>query len=299
MVAEPPGPALWKVSNGGHAVWIMGTVPLLPKKLQWRSVDVERVLSSAKEVIPSDPDFDLGLNPFSATYRYFQWRNVRTLPNGQTLRQVLPPELYQRFAAVRSRYTRDAERFERLQPMLAAAMLWQTAMDTSGLTLSADVESHVMKLARQHRVPVKHYHVNLRDTGEVMKELRALSVPDQVQCLEPMLDLLESHVGDIERRATAWSTGDMEAFSAVPVPDPSKGCGDAVAGAASLMRAGHDAHEGWTHAVEEALAQDDSTLAIQGIDALLGPEGWLQELRAAGYTVEGPLRPPPVALARP
>lgn len=298
VVAEPPGPALWKVSTGPHTVWIMGTVPVLPKKLSWRAVDVERVLATAQEVIPSDPNFDLGLNPFSASYRYFQWLHLRVLPHGQTLHQVLPPQLYQRFAAVRSRYTRDADRFERLQPMLAGAELWQAAMDSSGLELSANVEAHIMKLARQHRVPVKRYHVDLRDTGEVMKELGALSVAEQVQCLEPMLQLLESHVPDIERRAKAWSSGDIDTFSTVAVPDPSKGCGDAVAGAASLTRAGRDAHDGWTHAVEDALAHDASSLAIQEIDSLLGPDGWLEELRTAGYTVEGPLRPPPLAAAR-
>lgn len=295
VVAEPPGPALWKLSNGSHTVWIMGTVPVLPKKLQWRAVDVERVLGSAREVIPSDPNFDLGLNPFTGAYRYFQWLHLRVLPSGKTLHQVLPPDLYQRFAAVRARYTTDSDRFERLQPMLAGAMLWQAAMDNSGLTLGEDVESHILKLAKQHRVPVKKYHVNLRDTGEVMKELGALSVADQVHCLEPMLQLLENHLSDIQRRATAWSIGDVEVLDALPLPDPSKGCGEAVAGATSLMRAGRDAHDGWKHAVEEALATDDSSLAIQDIDSLLGPDGWLQELRAAGYTVEGPVRPPPRA----
>lgn len=295
VTAEPPGPALWKVSDGTHTVWIMGTVPVLPKKLSWRSVDVERVLSTAREIIPSDPNFDLGLNPFSSVYRYFQWLHLRVLPHGQTLHQVLPPALYQRFAAVRSRYTSDADRFERLQPMLAGAMLWQSAMDGAGLALGEDIESHVMKLARQHHVPVKRYHVDLRDTGEVMKELGSLSVAQQVRCLDPMLDLLETHIPDIEHRAAAWSVGDMEAFNTVTVPNPSIGCGEAVANATSLMRAGHDAHDGWTHAVEDALAHDDSALAIQEIDALLGPDGWLQELRTAGYTVEGPLRPPPRA----
>jgi hypothetical protein len=164
-------------------------------------------------------------------------------------------------------------------------------MDATGLTLSGDVESRVLKLARHHHVPVRRYDVALRDSGEALRELGDITVSDQIHCLEPMLQVLETHLPDITRRAQAWSVGDVDAIQALPIPDDAKGCGDAVSGASTLVRVGRDAHAGWIRAVETALASNESTLALQDIDTLVGPRGWLDELRAAGYTVEGPVRP--------
>ena len=41
-------------------------------------------------------------------------------------------------------------------------------------------------------------------------------------------------------------------------------------------------------AVEESLARNRSTLAVQSMDRLLGDSGSLAALRQKGYTVEGP-----------
>ena len=51
VVGEHPGPALWQVKSGDHTLWILGEVSPLPVKLTWRSKQVERILTSAQEVI--------------------------------------------------------------------------------------------------------------------------------------------------------------------------------------------------------------------------------------------------------
>src|SRR5688500_1469285 len=56
-----PGPGLWKVSKGDHVLWILGTLSPLPKRMQWQSERVERVIASSQEVLAS-PSVKLDTN---------------------------------------------------------------------------------------------------------------------------------------------------------------------------------------------------------------------------------------------
>ena len=46
-----PGPRMWRVSNGSHVMWLLGTVNPLSKKLEWQSTEVSAVLESANAII--------------------------------------------------------------------------------------------------------------------------------------------------------------------------------------------------------------------------------------------------------
>ena len=45
VTGERPGPRMWRVSNGDHVVWLLGTLEPLPKRMDWRSNEVEAVLA--------------------------------------------------------------------------------------------------------------------------------------------------------------------------------------------------------------------------------------------------------------
>jgi hypothetical protein len=48
------------------------------------------------------------------------------------------------------------------------------------------------------------------------------------------------------------------------------------------------AQDDWLLAVEDSLARNPGTLAVQSMDRLLGDDGELAVLRAKGYAVAGP-----------
>ena len=48
------------------------------------------------------------------------------------------------------------------------------------------------------------------------------------------------------------------------------------------------AEDDWLIAVTDSLAHNRGTLAVQSMDRLLGEHGTLAQLRARGYSVEGP-----------
>jgi hypothetical protein len=52
VTGEQPGPRLWKITSGEHVLWVLGKPPTpLPKKVVWRSKEVETVLASTQELI--------------------------------------------------------------------------------------------------------------------------------------------------------------------------------------------------------------------------------------------------------
>jgi hypothetical protein len=72
------------------------------------------------------------------------------------------------------------------------------------------------------------------------------------------------------------------------VPNAEKGCFEAVADSPRLRGLVAQAHDVWMKAVNDALAKNRTTLAVQDIGRLLGPDGWLAEFRRAGFEVDGP-----------
>ncbi len=54
-----PGPGLWKVRQGDHLLYVLGTQSPLPKNITWRSDEVNQVLQLADEVLAS-PGISVG-----------------------------------------------------------------------------------------------------------------------------------------------------------------------------------------------------------------------------------------------
>src|SRR4029079_17203588 len=100
---EQPGPGLWKVTNGTHVLWVLGTLSPAPRDMTWRSKQVEAVIAQSKQVLERTTiNTNIGF-----------WSRVRLLPaalrarknpDGANLKQILTPELYSRWTAQKLRY---------------------------------------------------------------------------------------------------------------------------------------------------------------------------------------------------
>lgn len=279
---------MWKVSRGDHVLWVLGTLQPLPKKMTWRSKPVEDVLAKAQQVLSGGIGIDADIGPITAVRLYFQWRRIQKNEDGATLRQVLPPPLYARFAALKEKYARRDGQIERLQPMFAAASLYLKAVSASGLSQSADIQQIVLKLAKQRHVKVRKIQIELEDPRGLLQAVGDTPRNAQLVCLETTVARLEGDVEAMKARANAWAVGDVEALRALPFPDQEAACWEAVSSSPRIKELGERARRAWVTAAEEALAKNRTTLALQRIERLLGPEGALSKFAAAGYQIEGP-----------
>lgn len=302
---EYPGPGLWKVQRADdpsdHVLWIVAEPPPLPKKMKWKSAEIEGVVRGAQEILfPSalvvEPDGRIGF--FKGMSLLPAALGARKNPDGTTLKGVLPPELYARWLALKKRYLPRSKSAERWRPIFAAEKLEEKAFSKSGFASADVVRAVVSELAQKHQIKLTTPSVRFTfpvDTIKPALEQFSREHLDDTECFETTLDLVEA-IGDrdtMSARAHAWATADLATLSAIPLPDPSTACGVAFLKstvAQDILPADIEAQMNalWMDQAEKSLAQNVATLAVLPLSQLTHADGYLAQLRARGYVVAEP-----------
>jgi hypothetical protein len=292
VVGRLPGPPLWKVSSGDHALWILPHIGVVPKEMRWESTRVERLLADSQEYVPMPVAVTtaaIGLNPIKLARAYALYKESIRLPDGQTLADVLPPPLYDRFAAVKSRYLPRNDAIEEFMPDEAVRRLANAAFDAEKLGPPILITGTLDKLVKRNdTIRVTDVSVREFETVEI-DELRQLVEADSaaspgdagLACFEQRLAYFETSLPQIRRLANAWAQGFVdELVAAAPRPDEADACVDPTPEVDARMR------EQWLAAAEAALANNRSTFAVLALGEVVWPSGLVAELVAKGYTVE-------------
>lgn len=277
---ERTGPALWLLRRGESNVWILGALSPLPKDITWRSDEVERVIADAGTVLVGKP---LEIGFARALWVFLAHHDLLVVPDGRRLRDVLPPELYRRFATQRDRYTGDRDKWERYRPILAAAFLEETALRAAGLSTRIDMADTVRSLARRHGVAVDEVSVTgVRDLLDVLKTVPAAT---EDKCLAAALSSIETGLPRMAQRAAAWSRGDIAGMQRLPDSDEDLACRAALmsdSGAADLYGRMRQA---WVAAIIAHARAPGTTLAVVHFDMLLARGGLLDQLQSEGFAL--------------
>lgn len=285
---ERAGPGLWKVRKGDHTLYLLATLSPAPKKLQWRSREVESVLSRAQVFVPARFDVDADIGPISGLRLYMQYRKLRGNEDGRTLEEVLPPPLFARFEALRLKYApRDRAMLER-RPALAVGELWRAAVERSGLTNRDEVGRAVEKLARDRKVKKVQAEVRIEDPRGTLTEVGQIPLQAEIACTEALLGRLESDLATARQRAEAWAVGDVRGLRSGARAQAADTCLDSLRNSARMAAVLRDFETAWFKVVTDSLERNPVTLAVTDIDGLLRPGGLLAKLRARGYEVDEP-----------
>lgn len=287
ITGEWPGPQLWKVSSGDHVVWILGTLTPLPKRMTWKYADVENVIADSQQVI-GKTNVRPKVSIFGWIPLYFQFRKVAKLPDKQTLKDVLPADLYQRYATLVQRYRLDGGDFERLRPIVAALRLYQAVIEANDLTNKNDVHETVLKLAEAHDVPLKDVTIKVSEPREVLKDVSELPRSAEIACFTDVVSGLETDLPLLKKRASAWARGDVDTLRKLVTAKERSACRDALFSVESVKAVSDEAKSGWFKVVAYSLEHNKSALALSPVYDLISKGGGLDQLRAAGYQVEGP-----------
>jgi hypothetical protein len=306
VTGEFPGPGMWKVTRvddaAGHVLWIVGGPPPLPKRMKWRSAQVEAVALRSQEVL-MDSGFNVALDEKLGVFRGLSILpaalKARKNPDEQTLRELLPPDLYQRWLVQKKRYLGSDSGIEKWRPLLAAQKLQREAIDDLGLSTAGDVWKSVGKLVEKNKIkttsPLLKFKFPADDLKARIKEFTHEKLAD-TECFSTTLDLVEALANTAveERRAHAWATGDLATLESLPaLPNPQVPC--AVAVLSSQVAREYvpaDLREQlmtlWLEAAGKSLDANQTTLAFVPLAKLTRKDGYLERLRARGYLIEAP-----------
>jgi hypothetical protein len=295
VAGQRPGPGLWKVSKGDHVLWVFGTYSPLPKKMEWRSREVETILAQSQEY----------LRPPGATAKVGFFRQVAMLPfavgfkknpDGAQLKDLLPEPVYARWLVLKKKYIGDDDGIERERPIFAADTLFNKGLEQAGLTPEGEeVRQTIEKIVKKNKIKMTSTLAKLEvdDPVKMLREFKKTPL-DDVACFSNTLARLEDDIDAMRVRANAWAKGDLAAIQKISYADRDGACDSAILNSALLQsRPGlrsveAQVMESWVAAAENALAANATTFATVPLKDLLDPKGYMAALQAKGYVVEEP-----------
>ena len=297
ITGQRPGPGLWKVYKGEHVMWVFGKYGPLPKKMEWRSHEVESILGKSQEYL-SEPGAHAGVGVWGGIKLLAAlpslW-NLQHNPNGAKLQDVVPPETYARWLALKEKYIGNDKDVENYRPIFAASTLYESGLQRIGLSAKDEVRPAIEKLVKRAGIKVtsSDVSVNLSDAGTAVKEFRQTSL-DDAACFATTLAQMEGDIDHMRVRANAWAVGDIETIRKLDFGDRESACKAALQNSApvqsrpELVATIAKSRELWLANAEKALENNSSTFAVLKMNDILAKDGLLAALQARGYRVEAP-----------
>lgn len=290
-----PGPGLWKVSKGDHVLWVLGTLSPLPKRMEWASRDVERVIAGAQRVLLAPrATIDVKGGALTGMLLLPSLLKARNNPDGQMLADVVPADLYARWQPLKRKYLGRGDGVEKRRPIFAALALYEEATQQAGLRLDSKVGDVVEKLAKKHDIAIERPVVTVR-LAEPRAALREFSRTelDDIDCLRKTVERLETDLPAMQSRANAWAVGDIAALRALPFVDQHAACRDAVFRNSTVQERGMGdlatrVAAAWLTAAETTLRDNAVSFAVLPIGQILDDGGYVAALRERGYAVTAP-----------
>ncbi len=292
------GPGLWRVyKDDEHDLWIMGTLSPLPSGIQWDATEVRDLVAQSQEVLWA-PVYSVNVhaNLFQQAMLGINYLGAKKNPDGRTLEEVLPPDLYARWLQAKARYLPHSARVERKRPIVAAQELLEAAMKQAHLTdkpivypaLKATIKAHAVKSV----LPRVEVDVSNATAKAALADVRGRQMNDAA-CLAATLDVVETDLPRMVTNANAWANGEVSRLGFDALGRRSAACSDALVDPEFSAKYGlpdieDSAATRWMSEATTALVNNRSTVAFVPMEDLIGPGNYLEQLRARGYTVHGP-----------
>ena len=316
VTGRVPGPPLWKVSKDGHALWILPRIDLYPKKMQWESERVEKLIGDSQEFI-YQPGVAYGVataNPFLLPRALRLYNMMMHLPDKKTLADVLPPDLYQRFGILKARYFPKDSGIETLTVSAATNSMQQQILEHENLGplnlgIAKWLKANKTILRTETSVGTTHVITakELKALTAAMKEVTATPAyaKAEVACFEDILAYFEKDLEPVKRRANAWAKGRVDDLvDPTPLYGELSGCMDPISASADLpamqklvkdypglaspdmvdMR--RKSRQKWLDAAENALSRNATTFSVLAVNDIVDKAGLVAQLEAKGYKVE-------------
>jgi uncharacterized protein YbaP (TraB family) len=290
-----PGPGLWTVTQGDHTLWILGTIAPLPDKMTWQADEVEAAIAQSQQILASPSvklEADVGF--FGKLALVPSAMKAMKNPDGATLQQVLPADLYARWVPLKAHYLGRDGGIEKKRPMIAASELYQAAIKKNGLSRKPVVWPVVQAAAKRHGLTPTSTTLEFKvsDPKQALREFTAGGM-DDTACFRSLLNAVQNDLPTMVERANAWAVGDIERLRNMPREDPTAACSAALSQTEFARSRGMDRLEErmrqhWVGIVRKSLRENTGTFAVMPLSMLLAPNGYLDALRAEGYEITAP-----------
>lgn len=293
VLGTVPGPELWKVSDGENVLWILGTLSPLPKKLDWNSKPIEKVVKSSQAfLLPPTVTAELGF--FKSLSLVKSVIGIKKNPEKQKLKDILPVELYTRWLVLKKKYLGNNNGIEKNRPIFAAEKLLDKALKKTGLKRGAGITKNLKKVAKKSKIELiqPKIEIDLDESKSALKKFKKSEMND-LECFSKTMERIETDLDEMRLRAVAWSYGDIETIKSLPYVDDDQACSTALLNSELAKDMGitdirFQLRTVWLKQAKTLLIKNKSTFAVWPILQLLSEDSILHDLKSAGFIVQAP-----------
>ena len=259
----------WVVKGARNNVYLLGSVHVLKPSDSDLPPEALRAYANAKSLV-----MEIDLNDATSAAMLAADTNLESLPQGQSLAEVLGPSVYERFAAHLQALGLDPEAFSSFQPWFAAMAMQEAELAQQGFQAGAGVDEQFSQRAAVDHKPI----IGLETIDQQLGIFAGLSAEQQRRFLLYMLDDADDTVHSADAVVSAWRTGD--------VPQLERLLRESSEQYPELFRMlTTDRNRRWMPTVTRLLQEPQDYLVIVGALHLVGRDGLVQLLQQAGYPV--------------
>jgi hypothetical protein len=267
-------PALWTVHGPKATVYLLGSIHVLPKNLNWHTPQIDAALKSADVFV-----FEIPMDETQDKHRVQDFISKNgLLPAGMALPSMLNSEERQDYAAAVELAHVPADNLSPMRPWLAALTLQAGLVLQQHLSPDDGLDKQVYALA------LKKPGVSFRAFETLEQQLKLLMPEDQALELQEFdSDLKEmlTETTEVHDLIAAWSKGDVKTLNAIT----NTGFKDNPRAEKVLFE---DRNRAWVVQLKQMLAENRIFFVTVGAGHLAGPLGVPALLRQEGYKVDGP-----------
>ena len=265
-------PALWHVKGPEGEAYLLGSIHLLPKNIDWRTGAISTAISRSNVFV-----FEVSTDDKAQVEIRKLVAEMGMLPPGQSLRESLPPSARDDFdAAIKSAHLQP-DVVDHEKPWLVSLQLLVAEGTAKHYSADAGVDHAVMAIAARDHKPVRFFET-------IEQQLRLLAGGDdrlQIDAFASDLKDYQKDDDDLAPLVAAWSKGQAGKLAALmntelaDQPDVKK----------ALLT---DRNQRWALQIQTMLREKRVFFITVGAGHLAGTDGVPALLRAAGYKVDGP-----------
>jgi len=261
--------SLWKIQGKQNTVYLLGSIHMLKKENYPLPETVEKAFTNSSTVV-----FETDLSAVEDLTLALSMMNKGQLPEGQTLQDVLSPEIYQSFTNRASQTIMPVEMLARFTPGMAATTLEGLEMMKLGFDPEYGIDMHFFRAARSAGKQI----VPLESVDFQLGLLNGLSKEEGNWFMKQTLKDLDNVKADSTEMVKYWETGEGDKLAQML----DKGMKES---ASIYKRLITDRNRTWLPKIEELARGDKNAIVIVGAGHLVGKEGLAELLRKEGLKV--------------
>jgi len=261
-------PAMWQATKGGHSVYLLGSVHILPSQVKWYTPRIKQAFNSSEQIM-----FEV-LDNESTKREYKSYISANGfLPNGRTIDKYLTKKEYAKYQQVSQEISLNSYYADRMKP-------WLFFMAINSI-ISKDytkygVDNLLEEDARSQGKPL----YALETVSQALAPISSVPISKEIRNLKKFLSPKKPNRKETQLRSRlmiAWATGDTSTakrlLSKSIMPSEYK---------KMIIKRNNN----WYPKIQQIVLQKRQSMVVVGLAHLIGRGNIIDKLKRSGYTVK-------------